>query len=355
MAGDVVGRPCAPERHRGRHRRRRCTSPRASASRAIGVSTNDGGMVFTVMPCAGELAGERLGEADHPALRRRVVRHVRRARLRARRRDGDDATPAGVDHVGERGLDARERAGEVHADDARPRLRRDVGAASKDSMPADVTTIPTGPSSVRTRSKASATADQSATSTSTASARGALVAQFGGGGLGGVAVTVEERDRVSVARRTGGRPRARCRRPPRSPPPLGSSSWLAPPGRDAVHSPSILGHIASTGADAWQGVRVTAPRRLGAPESKTRARLLDAAEQLILREGYAAVTSRRVAAEAGIKPALVHYYFRAHGRPLPRGLPPPGGRGMERFVPALEVHRSLRTLWRFGTDLGGAT
>ena len=26
-------------------------------------------------------------------------------------------------------------------------------------------------------------------------------------------------------------------------------------------------------------------------------------------EGYAAATSRRVAAKAGVKPALVHYYF----------------------------------------------
>ena len=55
---------------------------------------------------------------------------------------------------------------------------------------------------------------------------------------------------------------------------------------------------------------MTATRRLGASDSDTRARLLDAAEQLMLREGYAAVSSRRVAAEAGIKPQLVHYYFR---------------------------------------------
>ncbi len=30
----------------------------------------------------------------------------------------------------------------------------------------------------------------------------------------------------------------------------------------------------------------------------------------MLEEGYAAVTSRRVAAQAGLKPQLVHYYFR---------------------------------------------
>ena len=51
-------------------------------------------------------------------------------------------------------------------------------------------------------------------------------------------------------------------------------------------------------------------RRIGATDSQSRAQLLDAAEQLMLDEGYAAVTSRRVAARAGLKPQLVHYYFR---------------------------------------------
>ncbi|BBZ46912.1 TetR family transcriptional regulator [Mycobacterium parmense] len=37
--------------------------------------------------------------------------------------------------------------------------------------------------------------------------------------------------------------------------------------------------------------------------------LVDATSQLMVEEGYAAATSRRVAAKAGVKPALVHYYF----------------------------------------------
>jgi AcrR family transcriptional regulator len=37
--------------------------------------------------------------------------------------------------------------------------------------------------------------------------------------------------------------------------------------------------------------------------------LVDATSQIMLEEGYAAATSRRVAAKAGVKPALVHYYF----------------------------------------------
>src|SRR5258708_37148964 len=55
---------------------------------------------------------------------------------------------------------------------------------------------------------------------------------------------------------------------------------------------------------------MTSARRIGAPDAKNRGVLLDAAEQLLLEDGYAAVTSRRVADRAGLKPQLVHYYFR---------------------------------------------
>jgi AcrR family transcriptional regulator len=37
--------------------------------------------------------------------------------------------------------------------------------------------------------------------------------------------------------------------------------------------------------------------------------LIAATSRLMVDEGYAAATSRRVAAQAGVKPALVHYYF----------------------------------------------
>ncbi len=51
------------------------------------------------------------------------------------------------------------------------------------------------------------------------------------------------------------------------------------------------------------------PRRIGAETSATRAQMLDAAEALMREEGYAAVSTRRVATQAGLKPSLVHYYF----------------------------------------------
>jgi AcrR family transcriptional regulator len=55
---------------------------------------------------------------------------------------------------------------------------------------------------------------------------------------------------------------------------------------------------------------MAAARRIGAPDAKNRGVLLETAEQLMLEEGYVAVTSRRVADKAGLKPQLVHYYFR---------------------------------------------
>lgn len=44
-------------------------------------------------------------------------------------------------------------------------------------------------------------------------------------------------------------------------------------------------------------------------DSTTRRALIRATAQVMLEEGYAAATSRRVAARAEVKPALVHYYF----------------------------------------------
>jgi AcrR family transcriptional regulator len=50
---------------------------------------------------------------------------------------------------------------------------------------------------------------------------------------------------------------------------------------------------------------VTAPQK----SAKTRSALLDATVQLMLEQGYAAVSTRKVAARAGANPALVYYYF----------------------------------------------
>ncbi len=49
-------------------------------------------------------------------------------------------------------------------------------------------------------------------------------------------------------------------------------------------------------------------RRKSNDDSATRTAFLDAAEVLMIEEGYAAVTSRRIASKAGL-PNAIHYYF----------------------------------------------
>jgi AcrR family transcriptional regulator len=97
------------------------------------------------------------------------------------------------------------------------------------------------------------------------------------------------------------------------------------------------------------------PRRLGAEDSKTRARLLDAAEQLLLDEGYAAVTSRRVAAKADLKPQLVHYYFRTMDDLFIEVFRRRAEQNLERIDRAVAADSSLRSLWELNADPRGAS
>lgn len=91
-------------------------------------------------------------------------------------------------------------------------------------------------------------------------------------------------------------------------------------------------------------------RRIGTPEAKNRVVLLDAAEQLLLEEGYAAVTSRRVAEQAGLKPQLVHYYFRTMDDLFLAVFRRMAEAGLEVLVKALASPQPLWALWRFSTQ-----
>jgi AcrR family transcriptional regulator len=89
-------------------------------------------------------------------------------------------------------------------------------------------------------------------------------------------------------------------------------------------------------------------------DSKTRAQLLDAAELLLLEEGYAAVTSRRVAARAGLKPQLVHYYFRTMDDLFVEVFRRRAEANVERVQRAIAADGTLRKLWQLNADLRGA-
>jgi AcrR family transcriptional regulator len=98
----------------------------------------------------------------------------------------------------------------------------------------------------------------------------------------------------------------------------------------------------------------TSPRRIGAEDSATRAQLLDAAEQLLLEEGYAAVTSRRVAAKAALKPQLVHYYFRTMDDLFLAVFRRRADQNIARIERLVAADISLRALWQLNADIGGA-
>jgi AcrR family transcriptional regulator len=51
------------------------------------------------------------------------------------------------------------------------------------------------------------------------------------------------------------------------------------------------------------------PRNKKNRDAGARSKLIEATARIMREEGYAAATSRRVAAEAGVKQALVYYYF----------------------------------------------
>ena len=95
---------------------------------------------------------------------------------------------------------------------------------------------------------------------------------------------------------------------------------------------------------------MTSARRIGAPDAKNRGVLLDAAEQLMLEEGYAAVTSRRVAEKAALKPQLVHYYFRTMDDLFLAAFRRRAEEGLEVQAQVLQSRQPLWALWRFSTD-----
>ena len=94
-------------------------------------------------------------------------------------------------------------------------------------------------------------------------------------------------------------------------------------------------------------------RRTGTESSKTRAVLLDVTEELMRTEGYAAISSRRVASEAGVTGALVHYYFPTLDDLFVEVFRRGAEQNLERHARALEKPQPLRALWGFSIEPAG--
>ena len=91
-------------------------------------------------------------------------------------------------------------------------------------------------------------------------------------------------------------------------------------------------------------------RRVGAESSETRARIVEATEQVIRDEGYAAASSRRVAQRAGLKPSLVHYYFPTTDDMLLAVFKRGAAQSDAMIDEALASDDPVRALWRFFAD-----
>jgi AcrR family transcriptional regulator len=92
---------------------------------------------------------------------------------------------------------------------------------------------------------------------------------------------------------------------------------------------------------------------MGATTSKTRSILLDAAEEMMRENGYAAVTSRKLAAKAGLKPQLVHYYFRTMDDLFVALFQRVAEQLYRRQQLALQSDNPLRAFWELSSDPRG--
>ena len=81
----------------------------------------------------------------------------------------------------------------------------------------------------------------------------------------------------------------------------------------------------------------------------TREALIEATAQIMLDEGYAAATSRRVAAHAGVKPALVHYYFPSMDDLFVAVLRDKAEAILERQRQAMAESEPLHALWQLNS------
>lgn len=99
-------------------------------------------------------------------------------------------------------------------------------------------------------------------------------------------------------------------------------------------------------SDAESTGRATGPqRRMGPPGSANWVAMLDGAEAVLREEGYAALTSRRVAERIGVKQRLVYYYFHTMEALIVETFRRHAAREMEKLRAAAASDQPLRRIW----------
>jgi TetR/AcrR family transcriptional regulator len=102
-------------------------------------------------------------------------------------------------------------------------------------------------------------------------------------------------------------------------------------------------------ASSIPGLLMASRRRLGLENSATRGAIIEAAARVLVEEGFAALTSRRVSQRAGVGSQLVHYYFRTMDDLMVAVIRREGDEALKSAVRAAGSLEPLRELWELET------
>ena len=92
------------------------------------------------------------------------------------------------------------------------------------------------------------------------------------------------------------------------------------------------------------------PRNKRKDDAGARSKLIEATARIMREEGYAAATSRRVAAEAGVRQPLVYYYFPTMDDLFVEVLRTGAELALERMRTLLTDDDPLQALWLLNSD-----
>jgi AcrR family transcriptional regulator len=90
---------------------------------------------------------------------------------------------------------------------------------------------------------------------------------------------------------------------------------------------------------------MSTPRRMGPPGSAIWNSMLDAANEILREQGYAALTSRSVAERIGVKQRLVYYYFRTMDELVVETFKRGAEAELERLRKALASKYPIKEVW----------
>lgn len=91
-------------------------------------------------------------------------------------------------------------------------------------------------------------------------------------------------------------------------------------------------------------------RRLGSKSSEIRAQLIDAADQILQKQGSAALTARRIADQLGLSREIVHYYFGTIEDLIVALLQRDAEQSRRRYLEALEGSDPLSVIRNLGVN-----